>query len=75
MKPEETIIELYMPEGQTISFPEETLPKSIVFQTAGNLGEPVLSISQGKFYALGKEIEDTEYVYERFNEWLKSNKF
>lgn len=65
----------YKMEETTLKIQESLEPNTIIFQTQGVLNkEPVLKISKGKFYALGKEIEDTEHVYERFNEWLKSNK-
>lgn len=33
-------------------------------------GYELMRISQGKFYAIGKEIKDTKQVYERMNMFL-----
>lgn len=47
----------------------EPIKNSIIFQEPST-PEPVMIISKGKFYALGKEIEDVHGVYEKMLEWL-----
>lgn len=51
---------------------QENKPKDIIFIDGEN--NEVLKISKGKFFCLGKEIEDTYGVYEKFLAFLSSHK-
>ena len=46
------------------------VPTNTIFFHLDNEVNPVMKISNGKFYWKDEEIDDIHNVYERFNEWL-----
>lgn len=41
-----------------------------IYFTLKNEVNPIMKISNGKFYWKDEEINDIHNIYERFNEWL-----
>jgi hypothetical protein len=54
---------------ETLEIRNPLAPHTITFQTNG---DEIIKITEGKFYWKGEEVEDAHEVYERLNEWLKS---
>jgi hypothetical protein len=46
------------------------IPKNTIYFSLKDEVNPVMKISNGKFYWKNEEIDDIHNVYERFNEWL-----
>jgi hypothetical protein len=46
------------------------VPENSIYFTLKNEAEPIMKISNGKFYWKEEEIDDIHNVYEKFNEWL-----
>jgi hypothetical protein len=46
------------------------VPENSIYFTLKNQVEPIMKISNGKFYWKEEEIDDIHNVYEKFNEWL-----
>ena len=48
----------------------DLVPENSIYFSLKNEVNPVMKISNGKFYWKDEEIDDIHNVYERFNEWL-----
>jgi len=53
-------------EEKSINF----VPTNSIYFKLANEVNPIMKISNGKFYWKDEEIDDIHNVYERFNEWL-----
>ena len=47
-----------------------SFPENSIYFTLKDESNPIMVISNGKFYWKDKEIDDIYNIYERFNEWL-----
>jgi hypothetical protein len=52
-----------------------SFPKNSIYFTLKDEANPIIIISNGKFYWKDEEIDDIYNIYERFNEWLTKAEF
>jgi len=48
----------------------DLVPANTIYFKLSNEINPIMKISNGKFYWKDEEIDDIHNIYERFNEWL-----
>jgi hypothetical protein len=48
----------------------DLVPKGSFYFSLKDEVNPIMKISNGKFYWKDQEIDDIHNIYERFNEWL-----
>ena len=59
-----------MSEEIGLNMPEPQSDISWTINDSNGQPQEVIRLSKGKFFAMGKEIEDTEHLYERFCAWM-----